>query len=160
MHTCLQAFHIDMEVRWLSTYNMILEVLKSFKAVKAFGEVKANEDNHAIRLTDLEWKNLFQLEGILYPFIQFTKFFETTKTPVVPFALPLILLVLHHYGVEVADGILDSDAEFKQASHDELAKLVFQVMGVDGKRDFITYNQLSSTMQGQVFTIGRHLFFR
>jgi hypothetical protein len=86
---------------------------------------------------------------------------ETTSSLMTGFVLPLIMLILKQYGVDVKGGVLDSEVDKEL---DPKYNAVFKVMELDtsGSKNRVgrKFNDLTPEAQDVVRRMGEHLHFR
>lgn len=155
--------NVDMEVRWLSTWEMIKGFLDNYYILNEFCSsqpgMKTHHSNVFKETTHSFWA---QLEGVLDPLMLVTASLNLNK-PMSPFILPLIFSLFAKYGINVSDGILDQSKLAPAKTIEELdtvENFVFFVRNEANEKQIVKFADFQRKPKELVRAMQSHLIYR
>ena len=154
----LKVMHVDMEVRWLSTWNMLVSFIDNFEVLKSFCEkdVDGAFSDHRAKVFTFQLEDFLHLEAVLRPLMLATIAVGLSK-PVAAFSLPLVYCLLATFGVDVTDGILVKEIPCKT-----LIEMKTRNMYKFRTRDqnYVAAKDLRPIAQDLLIPLQQHLVYR
>jgi hypothetical protein len=161
--------HLDMEVRWLSFYNMLAAFLDNWDHIQSL-----RLKNIALPEIDVDkLRTLRELRGILEPLMRATTFLETSSFPTTPFVLPMIYSILSKYGGLAHPAISSifetselptrsmSEQSFLEASINAVEEKTFSVQVTDnGQCEQRKVKSMTSMAKDFAVNLRWHLMYR
>ena len=108
----LPSVHIDMDVRWISFYQMLEGFLGALPVYLAFKSQNSNkpEFKSLPSFDDQETSILGEIKGLLQPLMVAISFMESSDIPIMPLLLPMLAVILETYGaLDREEGLLASN---------------------------------------------------
>ena len=160
---CLVTVNVDMKVRWMSTFNMLEKFNRLYPVIREL--YKANKDSPDagwMHFKKSERKLAVEIVEVLKPVAAMTTFLDTTTKPIVGLILPLIVMSLNHYGMDIRQGIMsrDESVQFDDAFHLEFELEVAVDLVFEPATITRAYADFEAETQDLVDVIREHLYYR